>query len=1058
MLLPQSAAPVSAAPISYTESVDLDTKFTTTFTLDVGDNKFSGSLEPTPFPGGRDTWKMVIPANHRISRVRYSRGYLGSATSMTFVFDACWYSTPETTSSSFNQPLTVDGPRDVCILIFSNHNPSVIDWEVTVTVEEIPPNNPPVITVPGPLMTESGVPITFSSSDQISISEPDGDNLEVQLQVTGGTITLSSTSGLDFYRGDGVADQRMQFAGLATAINAALNGAVFTPADGFSGWASILIRVTDDYWLTAISDTISITVFPPSGQPTDNNPPIATNDTYTTNEDTPLTIAAPGVLGNDTDADGDTLTAGLVRGPANGTLTFNADGSFTCTPKANWNGTDSFTYLTYDGTAFSNVATVTITVNAVNDPPVASDDAYTTDEDTLLTITAPGVLSNDADVDGNPLTAVLEIGPANGTLTLNPDGSFTYTPNANWNGTDTFTYHASDGTTTSNVATVTITVNAVNDAPVAADDAYTTDEDTLLTIAAPGVLGNDTDADGNTLTAAPENGPTNGMLTLNANGSFTYTPNANWNGTDTFTYRASDGTDSSNVATVTITVNAVNDAPVAANDAYATDEDVPLTIAAPGVLGNDSDADGNTLTAAPENGPSNGTLTLNANGSFTYTPNADWNGTDTFTYRASDGAAASNVATVTITVGAVNDVPVAVDDAYTTDEDKPLRVPAPGVLGNDSDVEGDALTAALDSGPSHGTVTLNPGGSFEYVPDPGFFGTDTFTYALNDGGAISSVATVTITVGLVNGNTYARDDWDEVSMNGSTLLDVLANDTDPDGDPLHIAQVSQPRYGVATIQGNRIAYTPHPGFVGTDTFTYIAADNFGSQHRATVSVTVWKPVPLCADFDGSTSEVVRATVPDDVVTGGSVFCRILVEHGEFVRPSAEVGRPEVLNLGVLQAVDVFALRHDGTATASFTTGMTVCLQGQGTLLYLDATVAPRAIVPLSAFSRDGYTCASVPNAGTVALVSGTANVTSTVTNSPAPVGASAPLANCMVTTRNILNLRAEPSSAGAVIRTIPYNVTLTAFERAGAWFYVDYLGERGWLSADYVTPQASCGE
>jgi len=476
------------------------------------------------------------------------------------------------------------------------------------------------------------------------------------------------------------------------------------------------------------------------------------------------------------------------------------------------------------------------------------------------------------------------------------------------------------------------------------------------------------------------------------------------------------------------------------------------------VLGNDSDADGNTLTAAPENGPSNGTLTLNANGSFTYTPNADWNGTDTFTYRASDGAAASNVATVTITVGAVNDVPVAVDDAYTTDEDKPLRVPAPGVLGNDSDVEGDALTAALDSGPSHGTVTLNPGGSFEYVPDPGFFGTDTFTYALNDGGAISSVATVTITVGLVNGNTYARDDWGEVSMNGSTLLDVLANDTDPDGDPLHIAQVSQPRYGVATIQGNRIAYTPHPGFVGTDTFTYIAADNFGSQHRATVSVTVWKPVPLCADFDGSTSEVVRATVPDDVVTGGSVFCRILVEHGEFVRPSAEVGRPEVLNLGVLQAVDVFALRHDGTATASFTTGMTVCLQGQGTLLYLDATVAPRAIVPLSAFSRDGYTCASVPNAGTVALVSGTANVTSTVTNSPAPVGASAPLANCMVTTRNILNLRAEPSSAGAVIRTIPYNVTLTAFERAGAWFYVDYLGERGWLSADYVTPRASCGE
>src|SRR5690606_34258110 len=123
------------------------------------------------------------------------------------------------------------------------------------------------------------------------------------------------------------------------------------------------------------------------------------------------------------------------------------------------------------------------------------------------------------------------------------------------------------------------------------------------------------------------------------------------------------------------------------------------------------------------------------------------------------------------------------------------------------------------------------------------------------------------------------------------------------------------------------------------------------------------------------------------------FCRTLVEHGEFVRPSAEVGRPEVLNLGVLQAVDVFALRHDGSATATFAAEMTVCLQGQGTLLYLDATIAPRAIVPLPAFSRDGYTCGSVPNAGTVVLVSSAAGVTPPATNSPAPVRVSTPLAN-----------------------------------------------------------------
>src|SRR4029453_8801248 len=245
-------------------------------------------------------------------------------------------------------------------------------------------------------------------------------------------------------------------------------------------------------------------------------------------------------------------------------------------------------YRANDGTADSNVATVTIAVGAVNDAPVAVNDSYGTSEDTPVTVPAPGVLGNDTDQDGNPLTAVVVSQPSNGTLALNPDGSFTYTPNANFNGTDSFTYRANDGTTDSNVATVTIAVGAVNDAPAAVNDSYSTNEDLALTIAAPGVLGNDTDQDGNSLTAVVVSQPSNGTLVLNADGSFTYTPNANFNGTDSFTYRANDGTTDSNVATVTIAVGAVNDAPVAVNDSYGTTEDTPLTIAAPGVLGNDA--------------------------------------------------------------------------------------------------------------------------------------------------------------------------------------------------------------------------------------------------------------------------------------------------------------------------------------------------------------------------------------------------------------------------------------------------------------------------------------
>ncbi len=334
-----------------------------------------------------------------------------------------------------------------------------------------------------------------------------------------------------------------------------------------------------------------------------------------------------------------------------------ADGTLTFTSAPDANGTATITVALHDngGTANSGQDTSAaqqflVTVTAVNDAPVAADNAYTTSEDVALLIPATGVLANDSDVDGDAFTAVLVTGPTSGGLTLNADGSFTYTPNANFNGSDSFTYTANDGLLDSNVATVNINVTAVNDAPVAADNGYTTSEDMALLIPATGVLANDSDVDGDAFTAVLVTGPTSGGLTFNADGSFTYTPNANFNGSDSFTYTANDGLLDSNVATVTITVDAVNHAPVAVNDSYSTDEDSTLTITAAGVLGNDTDSDSATLTAVLGTGPASGTLTLNADGSFTYTANVGFTGTDTFTYQASDGAALSNAATVTIDV------------------------------------------------------------------------------------------------------------------------------------------------------------------------------------------------------------------------------------------------------------------------------------------------------------------------------------------------------------------------------------------------------------------------
>jgi VCBS repeat-containing protein len=360
------------------------------------------------------------------------------------------------------------------------------------------------------------------------------------------------------------------------------------------------------------------------------------------------------VLGNDSDPDGDNLSAVLVSGPTHGSLTLNPDGSFTYTPAANYNGTDSLTYRAGDGTLTSNPATVTITVTDSNDAPTAVDDAYSSAEDMALTVGAPGVLANDSDPDGNPLSTVAGSGPSHGSLTLNPNGSFTYTPAANYNGSDSFSYRASDGTATSSLATVTITVSAVNDAPTAAADSYGTAEDTALTVAAPGVLGNDSDPDGNPLSAVVGSGPSHGTLTLNGNGSFTYTPVANYSGSDSFTYRAGDGTLTSGLATATITVTAVNDAPtvtVAAGGICGTDDrsgTINLTVG-------DVDTAALTLSAAS----SNPALVPNANVVFagsganrtlTARAVAGRTGTATVTVTVKDGQATSFIS-VTIWVG-----------------------------------------------------------------------------------------------------------------------------------------------------------------------------------------------------------------------------------------------------------------------------------------------------------------------------------------------------------------------------------------------------------------------
>jgi len=560
-------------------------------------------------------------------------------------------------------------------------------------------------------------------------------------------------------------------------------------------------------------------------------PPVAQNSSLSFPQDTPqtLTLAA-------TPSNGQTLSYSVITQPAHGTLSAPTGNKIVYTPTALYFGSDSFTWKANDGTNDSNVATYSLSITHVNHAPVAKDDAYSVAEDGTLSTPKPGVLGNDTDLDSDPLSAQLVAGPSHGTLTLNADGSFVYTPTPLTFGSDSFTYKVSDGQALSNTATVSLTVTQVNHAPVAKDDTYTTSEDTPLVITTGGVLANDFDPDGLPMMATVLSGPSNGTLTLNTNGTFTYTPTTLTYGSDSFTYTLSDGRGAALSATATarITVKAVNHAPTAQNTKVTLAEEVPQALTLPA-----KDIDGNTLSYSIVTQPANGKLSALAGNGLTYTPNDLFFGSDSFTWKANDGQLDSNTATVSLTVTHVNHPPVAKDDAYTVLEDGTLTTPKPGVLSNDSDPDNDPMSAVVVSGPTNGTLTLNADGSFVYTPRPLHStqdGSDSFTYQVSDGQAVSNTATVSLKVTHVNHPPVATNQSRGLNEDGSLAFALMASDAD--GDPLTYSVTTQPANGTLSGTAPNLVYTPNALFFGSDSLTFTANDGQATSNTATVAFTV----------------------------------------------------------------------------------------------------------------------------------------------------------------------------------------------------------------------------
>ena len=489
-----------------------------------------------------------------------------------------------------------------------------------------------------------------------------------------------------------------------------------------------------------------------------------------------------------------------------------------------------------------------------NSAPTIGDLSLMTAEDTAVTGTLSGV---DADAADDVSITVAQ--PAHGDVTM-IGGSFTYTPDANFNGSDSFTVTVSDGTA-EDTGTVSITVTPVNDAPVGIADSFATNEDAPHEAEIAALLANDTDVDGDTLTITSVGNSTNGTAAI-VGTDVVFTPTANFTGSGTYRYTVSDGTATADV-TVTVTIGGVNDPPVAMDDNGTTPEDTDLVVAATSLATNDTDPENQTLTVTAVADGTGGTVAL-AGGDVTFTPTANFNGAATFTYTVSDGAD-TDTGTVTVTVTAVNDAPVAANDAVTTNEDTDLTVLNATAVGNDTDVDpGTTLTVTSVTGATNGNVALDVSGNATFTPTPNFNGTGSYDYTVSDGAGGTSTATVTITINAVNDAPVAVDDPGFMT-DADTPIDIatsalLANDSDVDlGTTLTVMAVQTAMNGSVVLNGTTVTFTPNTGFSGTATFEYVLTDGAVTD-IGLVSITVTSCVPV-NDNIACTMDICQNGVP-----------------------------------------------------------------------------------------------------------------------------------------------------------------------------------------------------
>ncbi len=765
-----------------------------------------------------------------------------------------------------NENFTGDVSLDVVVV---DEDGAVDTTTAGITVLEV--NDPPIAGTTSYTIDEDEV-ITISAEQLLANSS------DIEGEVALDSVIYSGSEGIFTDNGDGTFS--------------------FAPNQNFNGEVNLDVVVVDEDGATA-STTANIDVLPI------NDAPVSGDLAYSVDEDNSITLSQEQLLVQATDVEGDALTASNLVVDGDATVTANDDGSFTITPDANFNGDIDITFDINDGTD-TIVATADLTVNPVNDLPQPEDQAFTIGEDGVLLFTDEDLLDGATDIDRDDLSVEsVSYTGADGVLTDNGDGTYSFAPNENFNGDVNFTFDVSDGTDTV-TANIDVSVTPENDPPVAGSTSYTVHEDNSITISDEQLLANSSDIEGDVAISSVSYSGNDGVLEINGDGTYTFSPNENFTGDVSLDVVVVDEDGAVDTTTAGITVLEVNDPPIAGTTSYTIDEDEVITISAEQLLANSSDIEGEVALDSVSYSGSEGIFTDNGDGTFSFAPNQNFNGKVNLDVVVVDEDGATASTTANIDVLPINDAPVSGGLAYSVDEDNSITLSQEQLLVQATDVEGDALTASNLVVDGDATVTANDDGSFTITPDANFNGDIDITFDISDG-SDTLVATADLTVNPVNDLPQPEDQVFTIGEDGVLLFtdeDLLDGATDIDGDDLSVEGVSYTGAdGVLTDNGDgTYSFAPNENFNGDVNFTFDVSDGMDTvTANIDVSVTPENDPPVA----GSTSYTVHE---DNSIT---------ISNEQLLANSSDVeGEVAIDSVSYSGADGVFQDNGDGTYTFS----------------------------------------------------------------------------------------------------------------------------------------------